>query len=154
MLESIRCAESENSCVYGLVSVVIAGGFWFHLSGCYVESINETHCIRGAGPINWPGYSAELRANYCLCGSGDEGDLCNDSQFAKAVLAQNFKKNGGERFYIQLNHTGSSSTKTRAATGTGEIQRKKFRANASERKSHFGIFTWIGVLMTFRIGQG
>lgn len=115
VLEPIRCAEGENSCVYGLVSVVVAGGFWFHLSGCYVETINETHCFRGAGPVNWPGYTAELRANYCLCGGKGESDLCNDSRFAKAVVTYNlYNKNPGGGFFSHLPN-GSSLIKNRAA---------------------------------------
>lgn len=91
-LEKVRCTKHEHSCIYGLVTVVVAGGFWFHLSGCYVAPLvkNESRCYRGSGPVYWPGLEAQFRADYCLCAD----DYCNDSKFDRSVVSFSLSRTG------------------------------------------------------------
>jgi hypothetical protein len=110
ILEKVLCSKQEHSCIYGLVSVVVSGGFWFHLSGCYVASVSNksgsNRCFRGSGPVYWPGLTAEFRADYCLCSN----DLCNDSRFDRSVVSFSLSRTGNELSEEPL-PTSSSPTK-------------------------------------------
>lgn len=141
-LEKIRCTKHEHSCIYGLVSVVVSGGFWFHLSGCYILPVatNESRCYRGSGPVQWPaGLKAEFRADYCLCA----GDFCNDRKFDESVVSYSLSRTGSEAMEEPMPNTSSSPTHYHQTLKDGESRVIALDVSSSSEKRNLSLVVFL-----------